>query len=306
MDSSITTSERPGADSRAAPRWLRWLAALPYPLLHALAGTLAWIARVPLRFRVRYGRENLQRCFPQMTPRELRLAMARHYRAIADTVLEMTKLATMSEAELCQRVALRNAELVHAELAAGRPVMLLSAHQGNWEWLLQRAAVEFGSTPYFGAYKPLRSARFDRDLLWLRQRFGARMVAAKGLMRPLLRAKGPHSVAMLADQVPLTSPSRVWLPFMGQPTAFYPGPAEIARRFGYSAFFFAMRPTGPARYEVTILPLALAAEQVDVEEFTRRYAALLEEQLRERPWDWAWGHRRWKIVPPGAEPPAAD
>ena len=301
MNSSARQPEVPDpAASRKPPLWLWLLASLPYPLLHALAATLAWIARVPLRFRVRYGRENLQRCFPAMTQRELRRAMARHYRAIADTVLEMTKLATMSEAELRERVTLRGAELVHAELAAGRSVMLLSAHQGNWEWLLQRAVVEFRSTPHFGAYKPLRNARFDRDLLWLRQRFGARLVAAKGLIRPLLRVKGPHAVAMLADQVPLTSPSRIWLPFMGQQTAFYPGPAEMARRFGYSSFFFSMRPTGPARYAVTAQPLALASEEVSVEEFTRRYAAMLEEQLRERPWDWAWGHRRWKIAPPAA------
>lgn len=285
---------------RPAPLWLRLLATFPYPLLHGVAVVLAWIARVPLRFRVRYGRENLQRCFPSMDVQQRQQLLVRHYRAIADTVLEMTKLATMSGEELRRRVILRNDAVVHAELAAGRPVMLLSAHQGNWEWLLQRVALEFRATPFFGAYKPLRSARFDRDLLWLRQRFGGQMIAAKGMMRPLLRARGPHVVALLADQVPLTSPARIWLPFMGLPTAFYPGPAEIARRLGHSAFFIAMRPAGPGYYEATLQLLAAAGEQLDAGEFTRRYAALLEEQLRERPWDWAWGHRRWKIAPPGA------
>jgi KDO2-lipid IV(A) lauroyltransferase len=175
--------------------------------------------------------------------------------------------------------------------------MLLTAHQGNWEWLLQRLAVEF-QPDFICAYKPLRSAALDRQLLVLRGRFGAQMVAAKALLRALIRSRRTHVTALAADQMPSSSPSRVWLQFMGVTTAFYPGPAEIAARYAYAAWFMAMRRTASGWYEVEFLPIAAAGAKLEAREFTVRYAACVAEQLRRDPADWAWGHRRWKLAPP--------
>ncbi len=276
--------------------WLRIPAALPWPMLYALSGSVAWFTRRVLRFRLGTVRANLRRCFPGMERATERAVVERHYRDMTSAALEMFKLATLDAGELRERVRFLNPEVVHAELQAGRSAMLLTAHQGNWEWLLQRLAIEY--TPFVCAYKPLRSARFDQDLLALRTRFGAQMVAAKGLIRALLRTRTAHVTALAADQMPSSSPSRVWLPFMGQITAFYPGPAEIAARYGYSAWFMAMRRIGNGYYEVDFRPIAAAGEHMPAAEFTRRYAACVEAQIQRAPSDWAWGHRRWKLEPP--------
>jgi KDO2-lipid IV(A) lauroyltransferase len=278
--------------------WLRIPAALPWRTLYAVAAVLAWLLRRVLRFRLGIVRANLRRCFPDLDAAALEVIIARHYREMTGAALELFKLATLGADELRARVVLRNPELVQAELQAGRSVMLLTAHQGNWEWLLQRLAVEY--RPFICAYKPLRSARFDRDLLALRTRFGAQMVPAKGLLRALLRARGAHLTGLAADQMPLSSPSRVWLSFMGQVTAFYPGPGEIAARYGYGAWFMAMQRVANGRYEVEFHAVAAAGEKLDAGEFTSRYAACVEAQLRRAPSDWAWGHRRWKLAPPDA------
>jgi KDO2-lipid IV(A) lauroyltransferase len=242
-------------------------------------------------------RENLRRCFPDMPARQFNATVARHYREMTQAALEMFKLATLSAPQLRARVRFTNTEVLNAELQAGHSVMLLTAHQGNWEWLLQRLALEFAPR-FVCAYKPLRNAGFDRDLLALRSRFGAQMVPAKGLLRSLLRQKQAHVTALAADQMPLSSPSRVWLTFMGVTTAFYPGPAGIAARYHYVAFFMAMRRVSPGYYEVEFQPVAAAGETIDAATFTARYAARVEAQLRRVPSDWAWGHRRWKLAPP--------
>jgi len=286
-------TERTGNQQLAL--WLRVPAALSYSALRRLAAVVAWTLRVVVRFRVAEVRRNLRRCFPQMPAPQFHATVARHYREMTEAALEMFKLVDISAAELRDRVELQNAAAAAAELAAGHPVMVLSAHLGNWEWLLQRMAIEFDA-PFICAYKPLRSQRFDRQLLALRSRFGAQLVSAKGLLRQLLRNRQPHVAAMLADQMPISSPARVWIEFFGQPTAFYPGPGEIAQRLGYSAFFLAMRRVESGRYQVDVQPIAMAGEKLDAREFTRRYAARVEAQLRSYPSDWTWGHRRWKLA----------
>jgi KDO2-lipid IV(A) lauroyltransferase len=280
--------------------WLRIPAALSWRALYGLAAVIAWLLRRVVRFRVTVVRANLKRCFPEMDTATRERVIVRHYREMTGAVLEMFKLATLTEQELRERVVLINPEVLHAELQAGRHAMVLSAHQGNWEWLLQRIALEY--RPFICAYKPPRSARFERDLLALRSRFGAQMVPAKGLLRALLRTRGPHVAGLAADQMPRSSPSRVWLPFLGQRTAFYPGPAEIAARYGYGAWFLAIRRVSDGHYEVEFQPIAAFSEKLDPTEFTRRYAARVEAQLQREPSDWAWGHRRWKLEPPEGQP----
>jgi Kdo2-lipid IVA lauroyltransferase/acyltransferase len=260
---------------------------------------VAWLVRVVVRFRLRTVRANLRRCFPSMSADQLSATVRTHYRDMTITGLELAKLASFSAAELRERVRLIDVAKPTAALAAGQKVMLLGAHQGNWEWLLQRLAVEFA--PHFVcAYKPLRNARFDRDFLNLRSRFGATMVPAKGMLRALLRKRAAHVTAMAADQMPHSSPSRVWLSFLGQQTAFYPGPAEIAARYGYAAWYMVVNRRAPGYYDVEFLPIAAAEARLDARLFTARYAECLEARLRRVPSDWAWGHRRWKLDPPVA------
>jgi Kdo2-lipid IVA lauroyltransferase/acyltransferase len=299
MSSSAPIGDRTPQPQPFAPLawWLRMLATLPLPLLHALGTAAGWVARVLVRFRLLQVRANLKRCFPDLPAAELRVIERRHYRDMSQTACEFLKLAGMDDEALRRRVRLVNPELPAAARAAGHSVMLLSAHQGNWEWMLQRLAIEF--RPDFAcAYKPLRNATLDRQLLALRSRFGARMTPAKSLLRVLIRRKAGQVAALAADQMPLSSPSRVWLNFMGVTTAFYPGPAEIAARYDYAAFYVAMRRTAPGWYEATFTTLAAAGAKLPVEEFTRRFAAGVEAQLRADPADWAWGHRRWKLEPP--------
>jgi KDO2-lipid IV(A) lauroyltransferase len=276
--------------------WLRIPAALPWGALYAVATVTAWTLRRIVRFRLSTVRANLQRCFPELGRAEREALIARHYRDMTATALEMFKLAVLDEAELRARVTLRNPEDMRALLAAGGRAMVLSAHQGNWEWLLQRLAVDF--KPFICAYKPLRNPRLEADLLALRGRFGAQLVPAKGLIRALLRTRGPHVAALAADQMPRSSPSRVWLQFLGNLTAFYPGPGEIAARYDYGAWFMAIHRKAAGWYEAEFVPIATAGEKLPAEEFTRRYAWCVEQQLKRDPSDWAWGHRRWKLEPP--------
>jgi len=280
--------------------WLRALGRVPLPFMYALAGFVAWLLRDVLRYRVRVVRDNLRGALPEWAESARRQILRRHYRALAEVLFELPRLAEMPAAEVRARVLMPDMPAVHAELARGRPVLVVTGHQCNWEWLLQALALDLGA-PFLAAYKPPHSAGADRLMQALRGRFGVRMVPGKRLVREVVRHRGkPHVIGMVADQAPTSSAGRVWLKFLGRDTAFFPGPAEVARLGGYSAYFLALRRLRRGYYEVRFEPLAAAGENLDVPTFTARYAARLEAVIRASPADWAWTHRRWKLQPPAA------
>lgn len=288
----------PAATPGASVLWIRALSQLPLGVLYGLTSMAVWVLRHVLRYRVAVARENLHRCFPEQSGAAIDRLLSLHYRQLAHVMAEFFKIASMSPEELSSRVTLVNLERVHAETRAGRSVLLLGAHQCNWEWSLHAVALGVDA-PMEAAYKPLHAPAADRELRKLRCRFGARLIAAKKLLREIARRRDMVRVlALIADQAPASSDGRLWLSFLGRDTAFYPGPGEIARSTGYAAFFAAMSRTRRGHYQIDFQPICAAGERLEPAAFTARYAGLLEALIRAHPSDWTWTHRRWKLSCP--------
>ena len=294
----------PPPNAAAPPWWVRILGRIPLPFMYGLGKLIAFVASDVFRYRVSVARENLRVALPELDELRRRLVLHRHYQAFAEVLCELPRVAVMSTAELRARVSMPDLDLLKAEFAAGQSVLLLTAHQCNWEWLLQALALDLGR-PFLAAYKPPHSARAERTMLALRGRFGVRMVPGKRLLREVLRRRQDvHAIGMVADQMPTSSGGRIWLNFLGRATAFFPGPAQVARLGGYNTYFLALRRTRRGYYQARFTLLARASEALDTVEFTGRYAASDEAQLREYPADWTWTHRRWKLQPPAPLPSA--
>jgi KDO2-lipid IV(A) lauroyltransferase len=295
-------SDGGGSDGGRSALWIRALSRLPFGVLYRLTAAIMWLLRTVLRFRVVVARDNLRRCFPDRTEAEIDSLLDEYYRQLAQVAAEFIKMADMSADQLRAHLQVQNVERVDAETRAGRSVLLLGAHQCNWEWALQATVLYLG-VPIEAAYKPLHAPGFDRELRKLRCRYGAHLIAAKRLVREVVRRRGQlHAVAMHADQMPASSGRRQWLSFLGRDTAFYPGPAEIARLTGYAAFFVPMRRLSRGQYQVDFLPICAAGERLDPAVFTARYASLVEQMIRANPADWTWVHRRWKAARPDELP----
>jgi len=300
---SLDKNQEPDSevDTSAAGKpawWLRALSRLPFGALYALTAGVMWLLRHVFRFRVAVARENLSRCFPERSQAAIEDLLGQYYRQLSQVAAEFIKTADLSADQLRSHLQLHNVDRIDAETRAGRSVLLLGAHQCNWEWTLQ-VTVLFMGVQIEAGYKPLHSAYFDRELRKMRCRYGGHLISAKRLLREVLRRRGQlHVVAMHADQMPASSGRRQWLSFLGRDTAFYPGPGEIARMTGYAAFFVPMRRVRRGFYELDCVPICAAGERMDPQVFTARYAALVEEMIRASPSDWTWIHKRWKFARP--------
>jgi len=274
--------------------WVRCLAALPWWLLNRVADFLAWLAYV-IRLDQARMRESLAIAFPESDPAGLRTTMRQFYRGFSQVLVEVIKTTVIPADEIRRRVVLKDFGQVSALLAEGRPVLLVAAHQCNWEWMLQALVLELG-VPVDAAYKPLVDGWAQREMLKMRGRFGATLVPAQELLGHIIRGgKKARVIAMVADQEPRTSEKRHWTRFLNRDTAFYMGAEEITRVTRFPAFFVGVRRTARGCYEVAAVPLVTAGEKTAPGEITERYARLVEAQIRAAPPDWPWTHKRWKL-----------
>ena len=231
------------------PGWTRLLSGIPMPALYALASVLAWLWGHVIPYRRGVVNAQLGKCFPELDGAAIRGIRRSFYRNFADVMVEIIKALAMSPAEVRSRVTLLGAESVRQHIAAGRSVVLVTSHHCNWEWALLSLSLDLGCA-LDAAYKPLHDAWADRLLLAMRSRFGARMIQAKRLpIHVMRRRKDPRTVAIVADQDPVSSEGRHFTSFFGHETAFYIGPEAIARVLGAPLFYLAVRRTSRGHYE---------------------------------------------------------
>jgi KDO2-lipid IV(A) lauroyltransferase len=275
--------------------WVRLLSRVPLPALYGLSSFLGWLAYRVFPYRQHVVRENLTKAFPEFDEATLQQVMRDYYRGFADVLVEIIKAASMSADDVRERVSLVNVEAATGLLSQGKPVLLVAAHQTNWEWMLLGLAVQLGYR-VDAAYKPLRNGWAEREMKAIRTKFGSRLVPAKELLGDIIRhGKDVRAVAMVADQEPTTSEHKHWTRFLNRDAAFYMGAEEIARVTKYPAFFVGMKRLKRGYYELALTPLTPGGQRLTTGELTERYARLCEEQIRAAPPDWPWSHKRWKL-----------
>lgn len=300
----LRSGEHPRFKHRLEYALLRGSLAL---LRHLPLGAALWIGRRlgeaafdVVRLRRTVTLDNLRRVFgDERSERELVRIGRACYRNAAMTFLELGLCAQRPLEELDARVTVDNAACVAAAAAAGRGVVYLTAHFGNWELLGARMSrIDRRLQAVAGDQKnPL----VDRYVRHLRQRLGMGVISMAAAARDVLRAlREGESVALVADQD--AGRDGVFLDFLGRPAACHPGPVRFAYRTGAPVVLGFCRRMGPGAFRCELYgPFVADRSRPESEEtlrLLRLYNETLERVVREHPEQWFWMHRRWKTRPP--------
>lgn len=255
-------------------------------------GRLAW--RLSRRDR-RRSLDHLALAFPELPERE-RLRIAREgflYQGM--NAAELLHLLSRDADEVLRHIEIQGWENVEAARATGRPILILTGHCGNWE--LIAVALRHGGLPPAAIARPLDDPRLQEMVVKLRSHLGTTTIArgtreAARQMLGVLRSGG--AIAMLIDQD--IKVDGVWVPFFGRPAFTPAGPAELVLRQDMRVIpsFIERRPDGG--HLLRFLPILELPD--DVQEATARMTAEIEKQIRRRPEQWVWWHKRWRRQPP--------
>ena len=172
---------------------------------------------------------NLEIAFPELSLRQLNQLACDIHRNIGRTWAEMPHLA-----EICRPgspwIDLRGSEHFEREIAAGRPVVFVSAHVGNWE--IAAGTVAHRGIPLTVVYTPNPSPVIRRRLHRYRERLRCRLTPKHSAARPLAKALSlRETVGLVVDP---RARDGVLIPFFGHPTTMTTSPARLALKFGAS------------------------------------------------------------------------
>jgi KDO2-lipid IV(A) lauroyltransferase len=273
----------------------RLLARLPFPVLYGLA----WIAHLLLYYgrlyRFRVVDENLARALPELSRAERRQIARQFYLNMARVALEVIKTQRMQLEDFRERMTLRNPELLEAATGGfTRPAIVLTMHQGNWEWMLHGATASLG-VQIDPVYKPLHDQASDAFLLEVRSRFGSRPLPMDSAARDMLRRRGSFRLFVLvADQAPSGRERAYWTSFLGREAAFYLGAEVLAKLTRFPVLFARCHREGRGRYSIEFTQLGEPPYERDSHALTEAYIECVEAAIRDDPAGWLWSNRRWK------------
>jgi len=280
------------------PLWwlMQGIAALPFPILYFLASGIYGLLYYITGYRKKVVFQNLRHSFPEKSETEIKVTAKQFYHNLADIIVEILKLGSITKDSLKKRVSFENPEVVQSYLDKGITVLILGSHAGNWEWCLAAGAVYF-KEPSDGVYKPLHNSFFEMYMRHLRSHLGATLVKMKEVLRHLLKHRSePRLMAMLSDQSPPGGEIQYWTTFLNQDTPFYVGADKLADAFKYPVVFMGVTRTGKGYYRFTFELLQEPGITNKPAEFavTEAYARTLEKWIQRNPADYLWSHRRWK------------
>ena len=280
---------------------LQFLTRLPLPVLYALGSFAYFVTFHVLRWHRALASRNLANAFPEKPELERAAILKQSYVNLGQTLAETFWGFGASGTALAERVAIENRDLIARFVAQRRPVVLLTAHVCNWEWLLPAAGAQF-DIPIDAVYKPLRVASLDAFIRETRSRFGGKPIAIHSFLFELMRRAGePRAYAMVADQTPPKNMDKHWTRFLNQDTAFFTGADKIARFLDAPVLYVAMRRLRKGYYSVRLHVLVEPPYDRDDDlDVIERYARRLETEIRASPADWLWVHNKWKYPRPAA------
>lgn len=248
-----------------------------------------------VRYRRKMVWKNLRNSFPDKNDAELRRIEKDFYRNLCDYALEMLKLLTIRRDDLAKRMVFNNTSLIDQYKVKGQSVIVLAAHQFNWEWMLASGSFNLPMDLDF-VYQPQNNEFFNHFSLLSRCRFGAYGIRRDEVAREMVKRKDKlRLIAIVADQYPgYKKDKKHPVKFLHQDTVFFMGASQIAHLSQYPVLYAEIHKLRRGYYQVNFVHVAEPPYTKDDHSMIDRYAHAVESTIQQHPSGWLWSHNRWK------------
>lgn len=266
-------------------------------LLGALIGHLSWLCRSSQR---RITETNLTICYPGMPLDEVRLFSRR---SLVETGKQLTESAWIwhrpIEQTLSKHIEIRGQGLLDEAIRAGKGVVMISPHLGNWELCILLLSQQHPFTYFYR--NPRQKGVGDLLLKW-RTHLGGKPASldATGIRQGLRVLKQGEILGFLPDQEP-DPDSGIFAPFFNSPALTMTLLSKIASKKDYPILFCVAERLPKAKgWRLHIQPGDRKIASLDMLEATTALNAGVENCIGLCPTQYLWDYKRFNTRTDGS------
>ena len=142
---------------------------------------------------------NLGFCFPNLNKNEIDKIIKSTYKNFAFFAYDFLKNQNLDKEQILAKVNFINSHFLENAIGSGRPIIVQTAHYGNWEITSLAMAAKYGKMSIVG--RKLDSVAMDKILTKNRVKFDIELISKKGGAKEMLRAlKNSRMLGILVDQ----------------------------------------------------------------------------------------------------------
>lgn len=231
----------------------------------------------------------------QLKHHEIQALCRRTYWNSGANLIASIKANTMRSEDLHKRMEIAGLENMEAARQEDTGFILLLAHMGSWEILVQMHLIIPGLTPFGGLYRPLGNPLLDKLVKRRRQKTGTKLFSrTDGFFTPIVHLKEKGALGAFADQNAGSHGMAVNM--FGKITSLTNLPALLHRRTNAPILPVSMCTIGHGRWRVIIHPALTISdkEKTNAAVTTGLCAQAFETMMSESPSDVLWMHGYWK------------
>lgn len=144
-------------------------------------------------------RVNLKMCFASLKDDEIEKLIKKTYYNFALFGAEFLLNQNTTKEQILSKISFENEELFNSVLSQNRPIIVQTAHYGNWELFSLAMAARYGAVSIIG--RALDSAKMNEILSANRTRFDIELIEKKSAVKQALKAlNNRRLLGILVDQ----------------------------------------------------------------------------------------------------------
>jgi KDO2-lipid IV(A) lauroyltransferase len=256
----------------------------------------------------RVVRRNLHFSYPEWPRNQIQNLSKRIFQNYGIIIFEVIQMAFSTRKEMLRRARIEGAEIITEALAKQKGIIVVSAHLGNWEMLLQYSPCYF-QIPLTGVAKKLRNSTLDRLVHKFRTRFGNRIIYKKGALPEMTQTLREGKVLGLLMDISRRFDG-VEVRFFDRKATASPAAAMLALRCKSPVVpvFSHRNHKGDLIIKVE-RPIEIQRTgdlRSDLQSNTQLITDRIEQAIRKNPQQWNWILKRWKEFYPGLYPESKE
>jgi len=272
----------------------------PKSLLKPILHFIAYLGYLFAKKHNRIAKANLDLAFGETkTEEEKKKIIKSSFVNMIYNAYEFIAIQKETLKEMDQKAIIENEEIILKLIKENKKIIIVTGHYGCWEFLIPFVAAKY--KPLTVIVRPMNNRYINKVYKKARDRYNLAICEKKGAAKCVLKSlKNDKAIALTVDQS-INSRQGINVNFFGHKVTQVDSPVRFATKFDAVILSIFTTREDFGKYKVIFKEPIEVKQNMNEEEIqmmSQKLSDILEEQIREKPDDWFWQHRRWKVYYP--------